>query len=76
MRAIDAARLARSGKPVMSKMLRNAAAALAASAVVAAGAGTARAQETSIKFSLDFKFEGPSAPFLVPLDKGYYKAEK
>ena len=33
------------------------------------------AADTSIKFSLDFKFEGPSAPFLVPLDKGYYKAE-
>jgi len=33
------------------------------------------AAETPIKFSLDFKFEGPSAPFLVPLDKGYYKAE-
>ena len=31
--------------------------------------------ETPIKFSLDFKFEGPSAPFLLPLDKGYYKAE-
>jgi NitT/TauT family transport system substrate-binding protein len=76
MRAIDAARLARSGKPVMFKMLRNSAAALAVAAAVAAGAGTARAQETSIKFSLDFKFEGPSAPFLVPLDKGYYKAEK
>lgn len=35
----------------------------------------ASAVETNIKFSLDFKFEGPSAPFLVPLDKGYYKAE-
>jgi len=31
--------------------------------------------ETSIKFSLDFKFEGPAAPFVVPIDKGYYKAE-
>jgi NitT/TauT family transport system substrate-binding protein len=35
----------------------------------------ATAAETNIKFSLDFKFEGPSAPFLLPLDKGYYKAE-
>ena len=33
------------------------------------------AAETIMKFSLDFKFEGPSAPFLLPLDKGYYKAE-
>lgn len=31
--------------------------------------------QTNVKFTLDFKFEGPSAPFLVPLDKGYYKAE-
>jgi len=37
--------------------------------------GHAAAAETSIKFSLDFKFEGPSAAFLLPLDKGYYKAE-
>ena len=36
------------------------------------GAATA---ETAIKFSLDFDFEGPAAPFLLPLDKGYYKAE-
>ena len=36
--------------------------------------GPAGAQ-TPVKFSLDFKFEGPSAPFVVPLDKGYYKAE-
>lgn len=35
----------------------------------------ASAAETNIKFSLDFKFEGPSAVFLLPLDKGYYKAE-
>lgn len=36
---------------------------------------TAAAAETPIKFSLDFKIEGTSAPFLLPLDKGYYKAE-
>jgi NitT/TauT family transport system substrate-binding protein len=35
----------------------------------------ATAAETNLKFSLDSKFEGPSAPFLVPLDKGYYKSE-
>src|ERR1700754_4957791 len=33
------------------------------------------AAEPAIKFSLDFKFEGPSAPFLVAIDKGYFKAE-
>jgi NitT/TauT family transport system substrate-binding protein len=40
----------------------------------AAHAGPACAQ-TPIRFSLDFRVEGPSAPFLVGLDKGYYKAE-
>ena len=33
------------------------------------------AAETAVNFTLDSKFEGPSAPFLLPLDKGYYKAE-
>jgi NitT/TauT family transport system substrate-binding protein len=33
------------------------------------------AAQTAIKFSLDFKFEGPSAPFVVAVDKGYFKAE-
>src|SRR6188508_1545865 len=45
----------------------------AAAAAVLLG-GPAAAQ-TAIKFSLDFKFEGPSAPFLVAIDKGYFKAE-
>ncbi len=38
-------------------------------------ASAASAAETAVKFSLDFAFEGPAAPFLLPLDKGYYKAE-
>ena len=46
---------------------------LAAGALLAM-AGTAAA-ETAIKFTLDWKFEGPSAPFLIALEKGYYKAE-
>ncbi|HMF21661.1 MAG TPA: ABC transporter substrate-binding protein [Pseudolabrys sp.] len=35
----------------------------------------AAAAEIPVKFTLDSKFEGPSAPFLLPVDKGYYKAE-
>ena len=31
--------------------------------------------QTAVKFALDWKFEGPAAPFLVAIDKGYYKAE-
>jgi NitT/TauT family transport system substrate-binding protein len=37
-------------------------------------ASTAQAQ-TDLKFALDWKFEGPSAPYFVAIDKGYYKAE-
>ena len=37
-------------------------------------AGEARA-ETPVKFTLDWKFEGPAAGFLLALDKGYFKAE-
>lgn len=31
--------------------------------------------ETDVKFALDWKFEGPAAPYFVAIDKGYYKAE-
>lgn len=44
------------------------AAAIAAS-TVAAGA------QTAVKFALDWKFEGTSAPYFAALDSGYYKAE-
>jgi NitT/TauT family transport system substrate-binding protein len=36
--------------------------------------GSASAAETSIKFTLDFKIEGPAAPFLLAFDRGYDKA--
>ena len=36
----------------------------------------ARAEETAIKFQLDWRFEGSAALFLVPVAKGYFKAEK
>jgi NitT/TauT family transport system substrate-binding protein len=35
----------------------------------------APAQQTPIRFMLDWRFEGPSAPFLVAIDKGYFVAE-
>jgi NitT/TauT family transport system substrate-binding protein len=33
------------------------------------------AAQTGVKVSLDWRFEGPAAPFLLALDRGYYKAE-
>ncbi len=43
--------------------------------VVSVAATAAAAQGTDVKFTLDWKFEGPAAPFLVAIDKGYFKAE-
>ncbi len=38
--------------------------------------GTAFGQkEIPVRFALDWRFEGPAAPYLVAIDKGYYKAE-
>jgi NitT/TauT family transport system substrate-binding protein len=50
---------------------------LAAASVGLLAAGvspSAIAQETKIKFQLDWRFEGPSALFLAPLARGYFKA--
>jgi NitT/TauT family transport system substrate-binding protein len=35
----------------------------------------AAASATDIKFTLDWKFEAPSAPFFIAIDKGYFAAE-
>src|SRR5262249_12122819 len=37
-------------------------------------AGQAQGQ-TAVKFSLDWKYEGTQAPFLLALDRGYFKGE-
>jgi NitT/TauT family transport system substrate-binding protein len=39
------------------------------------GAAGLAAAQTPIKFQLDWRFEGPSALFLLPVAKGYFKAE-
>ena len=41
-----------------------------------AALGAAQAQNTPIKFQLDWRFEGPSALFLAPVAKGYFKDAK
>ncbi len=46
-----------------------------AAALATGLAGAVHAQETTVKFQLDWRFEGPSALFLVPVAKGYFKAE-
>jgi len=57
---------------MLKTMRLGGAALLLGAAALAAGPAVA---QTKIKFSLDWKFEGPSAPFVVAIDKGYFKAE-
>jgi NitT/TauT family transport system substrate-binding protein len=51
------------------------AAAVACAIACPAGAQTPAPTQTNVKFSLDGKVEGPSAVFLLPLDKGYFRAQ-
>jgi len=46
-----------------------------AALVGAALLSTSAYAQTAIKFALDWRFEGPAAPYFVAIDKGYYKAE-
>ena len=52
------------------------AAKLAGAFIAAAAFTTAHAQNTPIKFQLDWRFEGPAALFLTPVAKGYFKDNK
>ena len=47
-----------------------------AAVLLAALPTPSQAQETPIKFQLDWRFEGPSAFFLLPVAQGLFKAEK
>ncbi len=58
----------------MTSLLRGGSALVCAFAISAGMAATGQAQ-TPVKFTLDWRFEGPAAPFTVALDKGYFKAE-
>ncbi|MFT3664836.1 ABC transporter substrate-binding protein [Piscinibacter sp.] len=62
--------------PIAARRLTLLAAPLFAALLGLLPALPARAQDTPIKFQLDWRFEGPAALFLVPAAKGYYKAEK
>jgi NitT/TauT family transport system substrate-binding protein len=43
-------------------------------AIFVSGAAFAQ-KEIPVRFALDWRFEGPAAPFFVAIDKGYYRAE-
>jgi NitT/TauT family transport system substrate-binding protein len=57
------------------RLMHHAAAAALALSALGAPLGAA-AQETPIKFQLDWRFEGPAAFFLWPVAKGHFKDEK
>ncbi|MDO8881512.1 MAG: ABC transporter substrate-binding protein [Pseudotabrizicola sp.] len=52
-------------------MFRHATASFAAALLI----GTAAQADTAMPFALDWKFEGPAAPYFVALDKGHFAAE-
>ncbi len=60
-------------KSLAAGVVRATAGAILAS--VALFAASAVQAQTPVKFTLDWKFEGPAAPFVVAIDRGYYKAE-
>ncbi len=62
-------------KRVNAMSLPRAGRSILAGVCVATLLASGAAAETPIQFSLDFGFQGPSAPFLLALDKGYYRAE-
>jgi NitT/TauT family transport system substrate-binding protein len=58
----------------MIHLVHRSAIGLVCAAILGATASGADAQ-TPLKFTLDWRFEGPAAPFTMALDKGYFKAE-
>jgi len=60
---------------MMQQIKMSAVVGLAVGGLAVWGLASGAAAQTAVKFALDWKFEGPSAPYFVAIDKGYYKAE-
>jgi NitT/TauT family transport system substrate-binding protein len=59
-----------------TKMMRSRTARWTSALILCALSAQAFAQETKIKFQLDWRFEGPAALFLLAKSKGYFAQEK
>jgi ABC-type nitrate/sulfonate/bicarbonate transport system substrate-binding protein len=53
------------------RLIRHALASFAAAPLL----GSAATAQTAMPFALDWKLEGPAAPYFIALDKGYFTAE-
>jgi NitT/TauT family transport system substrate-binding protein len=60
---------------MLNRRLFSASLAMAAGMALTGLSVAPAAAQTAIKFTLDWKFEGPAAGFLLALDKGYFKEE-
>ena len=60
---------------MISRRFFSLAAAALVSATMLSSQVTPAFADTDIKFTLDWKFEGPAAGFFLAIDKGYFKAE-
>lgn len=49
---------------------------LISAVLTATFAASSAVAQTAIKFTLDSRIEGPATPFLIGIDKGYYKTEQ
>lgn len=56
-------------------MFRSATRSFATALATACLMGAAASAETAMPFALDWKFEGPAAPYFVAIDKGHFTAE-
>lgn len=67
--------LARAGRKAVPSGLSAALKVVALGGVLALVSPLSASAQTPVKFTLDWVFQGPTSPFLVALEKGYYKAE-
>lgn len=61
--------------PAMALSRRGLGCAIGGALLALAGLTSSAQAQVPVRFTLDWRFEGPAAPFLIALEKGYFKAE-